>query len=793
MAKIHIKPILDSKANATLVNVSIPRPRDAFSGSIKSEFEGAEPSNYELYNIKILVNVGWDLDFSPQILDCYRQLEHIDIILISDAQFEHLGALPWLLKRILFTGGALPLIICTEACYKFARALLVDVLENACFSSDFSHYGHDELDCLFQNVTRVRFRETYCHVFEFDDFACKITVCPLNNGNTIGGALFKVSVGNDWILLGDDVRLYPKWYLNPLDIDGIVNPSVFLTSRKDENADLTFLDTCESMQDLVNVIHTTLECNGSVLIPVDIGGGLIDLLIHLDAAWSRSNLSHYNLVLTSPIADKLTLLYGTCLEYMRSNICHAFFKTLHNPMLNLRNVKYCTDLNQLQRYQYAPSVYISTTSCITFGFVSFLFAGLSTNELNTIVLTNTTESMKDLLSNFGTVDFSLSVNMQRKSMEPVSMPQPLVNRHNNSTIGAVSTNVTTRPKGGFINVGNELVFAPIVEKLNLEPNDQIENYGVPHNAKVLDVGLNPQMQSHVQELPKAPQHIIDRNIFDDYYRKHCGLLLGTTVETTRRGGVVNHPLQLDINCQLYKFDLHSKADDLSFLLKLINPSDAVLVTGNDDVNSMALVPPRNCKVHHCKIDKETTLELSAVLLPVYIDDIQSMALKIKPRIAPVSRVSSSKHDGKGHMQILDVLRKCREMRQEQRYTCLQLVGKLSSALNSQACTGFSSLSFWSDGSNEASYNFTMEPNDDVIQKSNSSTLFCGRIGLCDVLRLLEQMLPHSAQIESGRIHCFSTHLERKNDNWLVQGTLDPSFYLTRKLVRELHYRIEPLY
>jgi cleavage and polyadenylation specificity factor subunit 2 len=85
-----------------------------------------EPLCYllELDGFKILLDCGWDYNFDVALLAPLAQIvNQIDIILLSHPDIYHLGALPYLVGQLHYTGK----IYATEAVWRMGQAFMRDV------------------------------------------------------------------------------------------------------------------------------------------------------------------------------------------------------------------------------------------------------------------------------------------------------------------------------------------------------------------------------------------------------------------------------------------------------------------------------------------------------------------------------------------------------------------------------------------------------------------------------------------------------------------------------------------
>ncbi|BAM39869.1 conserved hypothetical protein [Theileria orientalis strain Shintoku] len=386
MSIVNIEPLIHGELIATKLTIKL------------EDTEG----NYDEDNVlKVLLNCGWSLEFDEEKLELYnRKIEDVDVILITDGDFAHAGAVPWLVSKFVADGRQeqFPRLLCTEGTYKFMRACFIDVLENVNFTKEFEYYSAEDLEFFNANCVKLRYRETHTHVKKMENVEMKASFWAVNNGYSIGGSLWSISVGFNTIVCGEKIRINPSTLLNGTNIKELARPDLLvLTDEQEEEGEHVSgpqsVEACNDLNGLVERMVTTLSNGGNVLFPMDVDCTLVNLLIHLNMIWMTSQLSQFKVVLASPIADKMLLFIGTCLEYLKTNIFHNFIKTLWNPLMDLSKIEIITSLAQVAKYRYSPTVFISTTSSVDFGFSNFLFVAISSYYKNMVVLTRPNESV----------------------------------------------------------------------------------------------------------------------------------------------------------------------------------------------------------------------------------------------------------------------------------------------------------------------------------------------------------------------------------------------------------------
>ncbi|GBE60907.1 probable cleavage and polyadenylation specificity factor subunit 2-like protein [Babesia ovata] len=549
----------------------------------------AEASSEQFAEVHVLVNCGWSLDFDQESIALLKlHAKDVDVIAITDGDFQHVGALPVIYSWLHGIRGdsGMPPVLCTEGSYKFARACLVDVLENATFSYKFEDYGMSDLDFLYSGCCKLRYHESYHLTKSTDDWTVHTAFLPLNNGVSIGGSVWKLSVGPRSIVCCPTYRVQSSWYLNGCDIGSLDSADIFVTHEQPKLADSSQSpqpSECKNMQAILSVVAGTLRSNGSVLIPMDVDTHIIDLLLHLNAVWENSDLQQFPIVLVSPIAGKMVLLFATCLEYMRAGICHNFLRTMWNPIFNMKYIHPVSTLEELRRFSSMPCVFISTCSSLSFGVTSYLFAALCCYERNTVIFTSESPEVSALMMQYrdrGTIDplaglqhdFTLRLNLEPPEETDAADMGKLNSGSRNNSICVDSVDEAHSPVGPSAVGSGDVVMDAFGDELATEflfknsrnfsvhngyvsympptvMRDDIENsnqhvdenldYGIPYTsvaAAELDQNIAPSSAAVYAEEQEESAHEpdafsgIEQNPFNAYYMQH--------VENSAVGGII---------------------------------------------------------------------------------------------------------------------------------------------------------------------------------------------------------------------------------------------------------------
>ncbi|UKJ90173.1 hypothetical protein MACJ_001104 [Theileria orientalis] len=838
MSIVNIEPLIHGELLATKLTIKL------------EDTEG----NYSQDNVlNVLLNCGWSLDFDREKLELYnRKIEDVDVIIITDGDFSHAGAVPWLVSRFLADRipDRFPRLLCTEGTYKFMRACFIDVLENVNFTKTFEYYSAEDLEFFNANSVKLRYRETYTYVKNLENVEMKTSFCAVNNGYSIGGALWEISAGFNTIVCGDKIRIYPSTLLNGININELVRPDLLLLSHEQVEVQHHLsgpqsVEVCNDLNTLVDRLVTTLNNGGNVLFPMDVDYTLVNLLIHLNMIWTTSHLSQFKIVLASPIADKLLLFIGTCLEYLKTNIFHNFIQTLWNPLMNLSKIEIITSLTHVSKYRFSPTVFISTTSNVDFGFSNFLFVAISSYYKNMVVLTRPNESVTKYIYDQKLHDgqppqYKLQINLRNTRSESDEVDSDEKNGNKESTHYQEFGDLAGR--GLYPNVHANAT-------LNVDHDAKnTQDYGLPFDELLADPAnpygyiTIPNYEEYEEE-PVYTKYETEKTGVEDYYRKYVDDNKSKGFDMENEAVDEPHPksemltkkfpfiLKSQI-CMSNCFSNEVKQPQMASLLYRTSPRNIVLIPNKitSSKNEQYLNNLLKCKIHSFYNEQQTKnkTENKRVENKENMNEVVSVNLNItnhqvlletqllasvRSMLSKGGRVESKRRKNEKYQRIntvLDTIQQWKNKNNRNR-TC-QVISKLTSVedVGQEGATPSKVMNchtFWSEESTRRSkLEFKVEetesekikPEEVRVKMGLDQTLLIGEVSMATCASFMDDCLPNTISMESGSMVINQKVRVSKQENeggkeWVVEGTLDPSYYLARKIVKRLHSRVEPIY
>ncbi|CAK0856727.1 unnamed protein product, partial [Prorocentrum cordatum] len=325
----------------------------------------------KLGGVTILLDCGWTEALDPKLLaPLIPHLGELDLILLSQADFKHLGAIPYLLTKYNITCP----VVCTEATCRLGELACVGCLEDrAKYREPVGELEVDDVLRVFTSrISPVVYRETF-HV------NCRgrlLSVSPFPCGTHLGSAYWTLSCGGLSVVYLVDWELRRGRYLDGLELErlmpacrgGVQRWDALITSpvpalgsllprRGARQAPREAASSSKAVaaarssreQLLLEESINTLRRGGTVLIPADVSGGVPELLLLFEAAWGqdRQLATNYPLIWLSSMGEMVLDQLKTRLEYMSGEVLSRFeANTAQNPFV-LRSFSVFETLEEL--------------------------------------------------------------------------------------------------------------------------------------------------------------------------------------------------------------------------------------------------------------------------------------------------------------------------------------------------------------------------------------------------------------------------------------------------------------
>uniref|UniRef100_A0A3Q3WY85 Cleavage and polyadenylation specificity factor subunit 2 n=1 Tax=Mola mola TaxID=94237 RepID=A0A3Q3WY85_MOLML len=328
---------------------------------------------------RLLLDCGWDENFSMDIIDAMKRYVHqVDAVLLSHPDPIHLGALPYAVGKL----GLNCTIYATIPVYKMGQMFMYDLYQSRNNSEDFTLFTLDDVDCAFDKIQQLK----YSQIVNLKGKGHGLSIMPLPAGHMIGGTIWKiVKDGEEEIVYAVDFNHKREIHLNGCTLESISRPSLLIT----DSFNATYVQPRRKQRDemlLTNVMET-LRGDGNVLIAVDTAGRVLELAQLLDQIWRTKDagLGVYPLALLNNVSYNVVEFSKSQVEWMSDKLMRCFEDKRNNPF-QFRHLTLCHSLTDLARVP-SPKVVLCSQPDLESGFSRELFIQWCQDSKNSIILT----------------------------------------------------------------------------------------------------------------------------------------------------------------------------------------------------------------------------------------------------------------------------------------------------------------------------------------------------------------------------------------------------------------------
>ncbi len=233
--------------------------------------------------------------------------EPLDFLFISHAHQDHIGALPFLIKKFPHVK-----IYTTKQTLEVAKLTLHNTVritnEQMTGTSDQLLYDHDDIDLILRSITEVEYQKSI-EVFGLRHSSNDaVTITFYDAGHILGSASILIEYKNRWIFYTGDIKLSSQMLMDgavlpdkPVDV--LITESTYAATESEE------IGTVKTEgEKLIKEANRIIHSGGSVLIPVFSLGKMQEILMFLHNKMRSGKLSEVE-IFTGGISRKIAHLY----------------------------------------------------------------------------------------------------------------------------------------------------------------------------------------------------------------------------------------------------------------------------------------------------------------------------------------------------------------------------------------------------------------------------------------------------------------------------------------------------
>ncbi|ORX87994.1 Metallo-hydrolase/oxidoreductase [Anaeromyces robustus] len=331
----------------------------------------------EIDEAKILLDCGWYDTFDEELLKPLSEIANkIDAILLSHADIEHIGALPYAMSKFNMSCS----IYATIPVQNMGQMCLYDAVQSHLATEDFTKFSLDDIDNTFEKIIQLRYQQPFSLTGK-----CKgIIITAYSAGHSLGGTIWKIKKDTDEILYAVNYNHKKERHLEGtqlhLNSELFARPSLLITdSRNSLN-----IQPSRKQRDnfLIDIIFKTLSKKGNVLIPVDSTTRILELAYILDQHWGNNKIS-FPLVVFTHQGYRTIQFAKSMLEWMSDSLLNIFSQTRENPF-ELKHIKLKNKLQDVEELK-SPKVVLASMKSLETGYARDLFINWSKEKNNIII------------------------------------------------------------------------------------------------------------------------------------------------------------------------------------------------------------------------------------------------------------------------------------------------------------------------------------------------------------------------------------------------------------------------
>lgn len=335
-------------------------------------------------DISILVDLGWNADFSLDLEYLAPEIHNADLVLLTHATIAHLGAYAYLYSK--YPELARIPVYATSPVVALGKLMTLDMYRSAGLVGPFEGaiLSVEEVEAAFDHISQLKYHQPISLAAKLSG----VVICAFNSGHSLGGTIWKISKDQEKILYavewshskdalhnGSMVSRTGEVYDSLINCDAVIsstNTSVSVPLKK-------------RRQDLCEEILTAVDKNGqntTVLLPTSNGSRSLELAYILDNFWAENKIK-VPLYFLSYTGARAVTQASTLIEWMSKTVIGQWESTNRIPFGH-SCLKYANSLEDLAE---GPKVVLASGENLEVGWSKLLFSQLSSDSNTTLILT----------------------------------------------------------------------------------------------------------------------------------------------------------------------------------------------------------------------------------------------------------------------------------------------------------------------------------------------------------------------------------------------------------------------
>ena len=303
--------------------------------------------------------------------------EPVDYVLISHAHQDHLGSLPYLVKRHPYIK-----IIATPQTRALAELTLhnsVAILKQQLKEEDkLQVYTHEEIDLLIKSIEYKSYGENFLLNGYNSRNTNPVSAEFYDAGHILGSAGIYLEYGDDKIFYTGDVNLDSQALLPGANLPNIKVDTLILETTYGGTDSSTLLNWNEESLRLASSLNKIIIAGGSILIPVFSLGKMQEVLATIWNLMEKKKIVQTD-IYTGGLADKISRVY----DYNRYVVNRT------DPEFEINNIpqKDLYDIDSVEKFFKNPCIVLAPSGMMIEGTASYNLARRWLRQYNSAIFT----------------------------------------------------------------------------------------------------------------------------------------------------------------------------------------------------------------------------------------------------------------------------------------------------------------------------------------------------------------------------------------------------------------------
>ncbi len=330
---------------------------------------------------RVLLDCGLNTAASDEsaypILDIPEfSIKDIDAVIISHAHLDHCAFLPYLIKY----GYSGP-VYCTAPTRDVMALLQLDFIAVGQKEARKALYSSSDIKQMVKQTIVLDYEEV-------TDITSDIRLTLYNSGHTLGSAMAHLHIGNGLhnLLYTGDMK-FETSNLLPSAITRFPRLETVILESTYGGKDNVQPSRQEAEQYLLDVVRTTVNRGGKILMPILGVGRSQEMMIIIDRAIREGTIEKIPIYVQGMVWD-VTAIHTAYPEFFDKKIRKSVFHKDYNPFLSeiFKRVGSRQEMQDVLDYE-GPCIIIATSGMMTGGPSVEYFKALADNHRNSLVFT----------------------------------------------------------------------------------------------------------------------------------------------------------------------------------------------------------------------------------------------------------------------------------------------------------------------------------------------------------------------------------------------------------------------